>query len=174
MRRLRLPSLVAIAAGVLLAITGCDKGEDDAAAAEPPAIDACELVTMDDARAVLGIGAGQMTSFAEDELGRDPGYCAYSSGGTPPDVLSIQVRRHRSPERAESALRSVRSALRAEPVEGLGDGACFGMGQLHVRQGATQITITVQAPQVDNPYAAARGLAEKALGRLETATRASS
>ncbi len=164
-----LPPLGACA--VLALVFACDDGTGDATSPKPPAtpaIDACALLTLDDAAAVLGRGTGRMTSIAEDELGRDPSSCSYSAGATtPPDVLSLQVRRHRSPERAERALRSVQSLLDAEPVEGLGDGAIFGNGQLHVRKGALQITITVHAPQVGNPYAAARQLAGKALARLE-------
>ncbi len=151
------------AAGAL----GCDDGSGDRAAPQPPPIDACALLTPDDARAVLGVGAGRMTSFAEDELGKDPGSCAYSTGaGSPPDMLSLQVRRYPSEDRAAGALRAVESVLDARPVPGLGDGAYFGQGQLHVRKGAVQLTITVHAPQVANPYAAAQQLARKALARL--------
>jgi hypothetical protein len=162
-------TLRTLTALVLLALAlGCDDGTGDATTPATPAIDACVLLTLDDAAAVLGRGTGRMSSFAEDELGRDPSSCAYSSGATtPPDVLSLQVRRHRSPERAERALRSVASFLRAEPVPGLGDGACFGNGQLHVRKGPLQITVTVHAAQVADPYAAAVQLAGKALARLD-------
>jgi hypothetical protein len=154
---------------VALGVCGCeiDNGTGDATTPEPPPIDACALLTPEDAQAVLGIGAGRMTSFAEDELGKDPGYCAYSTGaGVPPDVLSLQVRRYPSAERAAGALRAVESVLDAEPVPGLGDGAYFGQGQLHVKKGNLQLTITIHAPHVANPYAAAQELARKALARL--------
>ena len=87
-------------------------------------------------------------------MGRDLTVCAYSAGySSPPDIASLKIHRHRSAERAEGTLDSVVSTLRGREVPGLGDGAVWveGMGQLHVRRGALQLTVTVHAPQVDRP-----------------------
>ena len=153
-----------------LAVAGCGGGEEGAepAAATGPELDACQLFQPDDAEAVLQGNVGLMQSIAEDELGRDLTVCAYSTGGVPPDLASLKLHRHRSAERAERALGSVGSVLGGEEAAGLGEGAVWAprVGQLHVRRSTLQLTVTVQAPQVTDPYAAAREVARKALARL--------
>ncbi|HVF58240.1 MAG TPA: hypothetical protein VNJ70_00265 [Thermoanaerobaculia bacterium] len=155
-----------------LVLAGCG-GDDEAepAAAGPP-LDACQLFGPNDAKVVLKDNVGLMQSMAEDAMGRDLTVCAYSAGYTPPDIASLKIHRHRSAERAEGTLDSVASTLRGREVPGLGDGAVWveRMGQLHVRRGALQLTVTVQAPQVPDPFAAARGIAETALSRLPAAS----
>jgi hypothetical protein len=156
-----------------LVLAGCGGYDEAQPAAAGPPLDACQLFGPNDAKAVLKGSVGLMQSMAEDAMGRDLTVCAYSAGySTPPDIASLKIHRHRSAERAEGTLDSVVSTLRGREVPGLGDGAVWveRMGQLHVRRGALQLTVTVQAPQVDDPFAAARGIAETALSRLPAAS----
>ncbi|HEX9669364.1 MAG TPA: hypothetical protein VGC93_07745 [Thermoanaerobaculia bacterium] len=156
-----------------LLAAGCGGEEPAEQAAGGPPLDACQLFGPNDAKVVLEGNVGLMQSVAEDAMGRDLTVCAYSAGySTPPDIASLKIHRHRSPERAERTLGSVASTLRGREVPGLGDGAVWveRMGQLHVRRGALQLTVTVQAPQVPDPYAAARGIAETVLSRLPPAS----
>jgi len=159
------------AGAVLALLAGCGGEEAEPVAAGPP-LDACQLFGPNDAKAVLKGNVGLMQSMAEDAMGRDLTVCAYSAGyASPPDIASLKIHRHRSAERAEGTLDSVASTLRGREVPELGDGAVWAerMGQLHVRRGSLQLTVTVQAPQVTDPFAAARGIAETVLSRLPAA-----
>ncbi|HEX5759918.1 MAG TPA: hypothetical protein VF121_12070 [Thermoanaerobaculia bacterium] len=155
---------------VALAAAACGGGEEEGAgqAAAGPPLDACQLFRPEDAKAVLEGNVGLMQSVAEDELGRDLNVCGYSTGGAPADFAGLKLHHHRSAQRAERALGAAGSALGGEEAAGLGEGAVWAprLGQLHVRRGSLQLTVTIQAPQVDDVYGAARQVARKALSRL--------
>jgi hypothetical protein len=127
-----------------------------------------------DVQAVARGVSGSLSSTLEDAVGKDPGQCSYSLGGTPPRVISLSLRRLPTAEQAasqqqtaEAGLRSLAGGAAVEEVPRLGDGAFWVGGQidqLHVRRGDTLLTFTVQLDK--EPLHAARSLAEKALARL--------
>lgn len=154
-------------------------GEGKGASTANPAvssIDACDLFPDDEANAIAGGYVSGMSSTLEDAKGRDPLSCAYNAGSTEqPRILSLVVRLHKTPERAERALRAARGALDnltrgdLKDVPNLGDGAFWAGGslmQLHVRKGEKQLLITCQLNDPAASFAGAQKIAQAALGRL--------
>src|SRR5262245_7207635 len=158
---------------------GAKAGPADAkttAAPAPPAIDACVLFSYEEASAIAGGYVSGMSSTLEDAQGRDPLTCAYNAGSTEqPQILSLVVRLHPSPERAESTLAAARKALTTmtrgdlSDVPELGDGAFWaggGLRQLHVRKGEKQLLVTCQLLDPEAARNGAKKIAEQALARL--------
>lgn len=178
-RRLRIPSFV-LAAMTTITL-GCggsadtDKAKADANA-EAPQLDACQLFTYEDARAIAGESLAGMASTLDEARGRDPGQCIYNSGTIEePRILGLLIRQHRSPESAQRVLKSSRSTFstmsggKVQDVPGLGDGALWvgaRIQQLHVLRGDTVLVITVQSGDGTDQIQNARQLAEKILSRL--------
>lgn len=175
-RRLRIPSF--LLAAIALGCGGSADTDQANASATPPQIDACELFTYEDARAIAGESLAAMASTLDEARGRDPGQCIYNSGTIEqPRILGLLIRHHRSAESAQRLLKNSRSSFstmsggNVQDVPGLGDGALWVGGriqQLHVLRGPTQLVITVQSPdgktdQLQN----ARQLAGKILSRLQ-------
>jgi hypothetical protein len=159
--------------------SGSKSGEAKGVAAAKTAvssIDACDLFPDDEANAIAGGYVSGMSSTLEDAKGRDPLSCAYNAGSTEqPRILSLVVRLHESPERAEKTLRATRGALDTlthgdlKDVPNLGDGAFWAGGsllQLHVRKGEKQLLITCQLNDPAASFAGAQKIAKAALGRL--------
>jgi hypothetical protein len=163
------------------ALAGCGSPSDAPTAQETPEvqIDACQLFTPEDAKAVAGTTVSWLSSTLDDAQGRDPLQCAYNAGTAEnPRILSLLVRRFRSPEAAARTQKSSRSALQnlsrgqLRDVPGLGEGAQWVAGrvqQLHVLKGDVQLVITVQGPGDQLP--GAREVAATALARLENLTK---
>ncbi len=177
------PRIFLLLAPLLLAAcggsSGSHSGEAKSTAAEKSAvssIDACDLFPDDEANAIAGGYVSGMSSTLEDAKGRDPLSCAYNAGSTEqPRILSLVVRLHGTPERAERTLRTTRGALDTlthgdlKDVPNLGDGAFWAGGslmQLHVRQGEKQLLITCQLNDPAASFAGAQKIAKAALGRL--------
>ncbi|HXU32518.1 MAG TPA: hypothetical protein VN851_18270 [Thermoanaerobaculia bacterium] len=177
------PRFFLLLAPLLLAACGgsaASKSEEaKGATAEKPAassIDACDLFPDDEANAIAGSYVSGMSSTFEDAKGRDPLSCAYNAGSTEqPRILSLLVRLHETPERAEKTLRATRGALDTlthgdlKDVPDLGDGAFWAGGslmQLHVRKGEKQLLITCQLNDPAASFAGAQKIAKAALGRL--------
>lgn len=139
-------------------------------------LDACDLFPYDEANAIAGGYVSGMSSTLEDAKGRDPLSCAYNAGSTEqPRLLSLLVRLHENPERAERALRAARGSLDKltrgdlKDVPTLGDGAFWAGGsllQLHVRKGEKQLLITCQLNDPTASFAGAQKIAQAALARL--------
>lgn len=182
-RRLRIPSFL-LAAMTAMAL-GCGGSADPSketgkadANAKPPQLDACQLFTYDDARAIAGESLAAMASTLDEARGRDPGQCIYNSGTIEePRILSLLIRQHRSPESAQRVLKSSRSTFstmsggKVQDVPGLGDGALWvgaRIQQLHVLRGDTVLVITVQSADGTDQLQNARQLAGKILSRLQS------
>lgn len=181
-RRLRIPSFL-LAAMTAMAL-GCggsadtSKEPDKANAQAKTPLDACELFTYEDARAIAGESLAAMASTLDEARGRDPGQCIYNSGTIEePRILSLLIRQHRSPESAQRILKSSRSTFstmsggKVQDVPGLGDGALWvgaRIQQLHVLRGDTVLVITVQSADGTDQIQNARQLAEKILSRLQS------
>ncbi len=166
------PLLLAACGGPAPSKGGAERG----AAAPQPSIDACDLFPQDEATTIAGGYVSGMSSTLEDAKGRDPLSCAYNAGSTEqPRILSLLVRLHASPERAERTLASTRGSLEKltrgdlKDVPNLGDGAFWAGGslmQLHVRKGEKQLLITCQLADPATSFAGAEKIARAALGRL--------
>ncbi len=180
-RRLRIPSFL-LAATMSAIIAGCGGSTDTdkaGAKAEAPQLDACQLFTYEDARAIAGESLAAMASTLDEARGRDPGQCIYNSGTLEqPRILSLLIRQHRSPESAKRVLEGGRSTFasmsggKVQDVPGLGDGALWVGGriqQLHVLRGATELIITVQSGGGTDQLQQAREIAGKVLSRMEKA-----
>lgn len=176
-RRLRIPSfLLAAMTAIALGCGGSADTEKADAKAKPPQLDACELFTYDDARAIAGESLAAMASTLDEARGRDPGQCIYNSGTIEePRILSLLIRQHRSPESAQRVLKSSRSTFstmsggKVQDVPGLGDGALWvgaRIQQLHVLRGDRVLVITVQSADGTDQLQNARQLAEKILSRM--------
>ena len=183
--RLRIPSFLLAA---MTAITlGCGSSADSSketdkakadANAETPQLDACQLFTYEDARALAGESLAGMVSTLDEARGRDPGQCIYNSGTIEePRILSLLIRHHRSPKAAKGVLESGRSTFSAisggkvQDVPDLGDGALWVGGriqQLHVLRGEAELVITLQSADGTDQIQNARQLAEKILSRLQS------
>ena len=176
-RRLLAPSFLLAAALALAA--GCggspeSKPTDQDSAAK---LDACTLLTYDDAKAIAGESLAAMASTLDEARGRNPSECLYNSGTeTRPRIISLLIRYHRSPEGAQRFLESSRSSFstisggQVQDVPGLGDGALWvgsRIQQLHVLRGEKELVITVQSPDGTDQLPKARQAAAKVLDRLK-------
>ena len=155
------------AAGFLsfaLALLACgdanESASSDGAAAD--ATDPCTLVTVEEAAQALGAPA-QADRPREANIPPRLATCRYTADRDPAlAVMTVMVRQGYSDSEAKTGFESAREQFaQAEAVNGLGDQA-FQLGdQLHVLSGVTHLTIAG-----DIERAAARSLAEQALGRL--------
>jgi hypothetical protein len=176
-RRLRIPSfLLAAMTAMALACGGSADTDKADAKAKPPQIDACQLFTYDDARAIAGESLAAMASTLDEARGRDPGQCIYNAGTIEqPRILGLLIRHHRSPKAAKGVLESGRSTFSAisggkvQDVPELGDGALWVGGriqQLHVLRGEAELVITLQSADGTDQLQNARQLAGKILSRM--------
>ena len=173
-RRLRIPSFLLAA----IALSCGSSAETDKAKvdAKPPQHDACELFTYEDARAIAGESLAAMASTLDEAQGRNPGECIYNAGTIEqPRILGLLIRHHRSPESAQSVLKSGRSTFSAisggkvQDVPDLGDRALWVGGriqQLHVLRGEAELVITLQSADGTDQLQNARQLAGKILSRM--------
>lgn len=171
-RRLRIPSFL-LAATMAAVMMGCGGSADsERADANAPKLDACQLFTYEDAKAIAGESLAAMSSTLDEARGRDPGQCIYNSGSLEqPRILSLLIRPHRNAKSAKRVLEASRSAFgrQVQDVPGLGDGALWVGGriqQLHVLRGATELVITVDSPDGRDQLKPARQIAEKVLSRM--------
>lgn len=181
--RLRIaPFLLAAALSAAFAsFAGC-RGGVDFYPAVPLKVDACQLFTEQDARAIAGETLAAMSSTIDEAKGRNPLECIYNSGSLDqPRILSLLIRQHRSASAARDLLESSRSTLssmaagKVQDVRSLGDAALWVGGriqQLHVVTGNLQLIITVQSPDGTDQLDKARQIATRVLERLKTVPRA--
>jgi hypothetical protein len=162
-----------LAAAVALGVA-CSRPETAAPRPAPAAIDACSLLTLEEAKAVdREIEIRQVRSAVD--IGKGPGdvKCTYGILEPVPRLIGIEVRRFPSVEWAQSAQReaatvAARLATRAITLlPGVGDEAFWAGGnvqQLHARRGDLRLVVTVEL----GPHrrGAAVAIAQRALRRL--------
>lgn len=155
---------------VAVGLSGCGEKADTGSTTAAARVQACELLTGEDAAAVLGEEVNQMSSMLSEAQGGDPSHCGYNAGSDTTRLVSLEVRQADSAERARGRFESARSVLAgAEELQGLGDAAFWagrGVDQVHVLRGDLHLIITSRPGPEHDAKAAARTLAEKALGRL--------
>ena len=170
--RLTLPALLAACA---LAACGAPGSEPTAESTPPAPINACNLLTFEEAKAVAGEPVAALSSTLDDAVGRVPYQCVYNAGTLEaPRLLGIEVRQSPSARVAKRTFEASKSYLdnlgggKLVEVPGLGQGAVWVGGriqQLHVLQGNAVLLITSQG-QPGKDLEAAKKIAAQAVERL--------
>jgi hypothetical protein len=171
-------SLACGAAALTALLAGCGSGPDPREAAAlhaPEKLDACELFPFEEAQAHAGTAIASLSSTLEDAVGRDLKQCAYNAGTIEhPLLVSLEVRPAKTVREAERRQEASRSFLKklshgqVQDIEGVGDAAIWaggGVDQLHVRQGAVQLVVTMQTGK--DPLGSAEQVARQTFARLQ-------
>ncbi|MEO8505343.1 MAG: hypothetical protein ABI609_15715 [Acidobacteriota bacterium] len=161
---------------LIASVVACAKHPGPAASSAGLApIDACELLTLDEADPQGADLLMPVGNAVDHSIGADSAKCAYGTSDLPIQVVGMEVRRFADADAAKSAQSSAAGALRGmaggdlHSVEGLADGAVWAGGrlnQLHVLAGSTRLIVTVEVGDVARREGRARELARLALGRL--------
>ncbi len=135
-----------------------DSGDDSAA----DAVDACSLVTKDEAEAALGAPVG------EGEAGEFPPVynCRYQTEDF--DILDVTVLVFDDDETAELAYEMALEINDYPEIGGLGERAYDSrpIGGVNVLQGRYELSVDVSAGESDEDFDTATGLAARAVDRL--------
>jgi hypothetical protein len=152
-----------------LAAIGCGEAPE-AEAPAAPAVNACDLLTAQDAEQVLGEPASWMTSVLSEAQGGDPRQCGYNAGSDTTRTIALEVRQAASADQARQRFEAARELLAgAQEVQGLGEAAFWlgrGVEQLHVLRGDLHLIVTSHPGPERDAMAAARTVAERTLARL--------
>ena len=154
------------AAGLALLLQACGGGDEAAPSsasgtAAVSEIDACTLVTADEAAQALG-AAAQAERPSAGNVPPRLATCRYTAPrGAGLAVMTVSVRQGYSDTEARSGFEGTRDVLGQVENVDLGDQAFFAAEQLHVLRGSTHLTISG-----DFGSAVAADLAERALERL--------
>ena len=132
-------------------------GDDDASSGD--AVDACSLITIDEAEAALGATVGEGT-----RLDTPPVYgCTYETEAFA--QVSIIVVVFDDPAQAEEVYQLAIDNNDYPEIDGIGDRAYFALGfGVTSQQGRYEVTVDVIGPDDDQPLD--EELAKKALDRL--------
>jgi hypothetical protein len=163
-------------AGLLAACGGGASDPETEVEGPPPApINACNLLTFEEARIIAGEPVAALSSTLDDAVGRDPSQCMYNAGTLEaPRFLGINVRQFPSARVAKRTFESSKSYLdnlgggRLVEVPGLGEGAVWvgaRIQQLHVLRGPVVLVITSQGRQGQD-LEAAKKIAAQAVKRM--------
>jgi hypothetical protein len=169
---------VSFLAALLLA--GCaDQPPTDAAAPTPrddrKLINACLLLTPEEADEAAGKAVDMLASPLDVAIGVDSVKCAYGDLGPPLRLVSVEVRRLPSAERARAAFSGSEATMRrlavgkVESVPGLGEAAFWAGGnvqQLHARRGEFLVLAAVELGEETKRKAAAEAIVRRALERI--------
>lgn len=171
-----------LAAGLLAGCGGASDSESQAEETPAAPINACALLTFDEAQAIAGEPVAGLSSTLDDARGRDPRQCVYNAGTLEaPRILGIEVRQSPSARVAKRTFEASKSYLdnlaggKLVEVPGLGEGAVWvgaRIQQLHVLQGDAILIITSQG-QPGKDLEAAKKIAAQAVERMATGTAAS-
>lgn len=169
-------------AGLLAGCGGASDSQPQAEATPTAPINACALLTFDEAHAIAGEPVAALSSTLDDAVGRVPYQCVYNAGTLEaPRLLGIEVRQSPSARVAKRTFEASKSYLdnlgggKLVEVPGLGEGAVWVGGriqQLHVLQGNVVLLITSQG-QPGKDLEAAKKIAAQAVERLAAGTAAS-
>ena len=163
---------------VLVMLAGCGSSKTDSAGGKKLAgkVDACALLTKDDAEAILGGTVNAPTTNNAEQNGTVVSQCHYSSiaGGT---VKQVGVLARQSPtadearqtfQRAQGASKDL-SGTEAQKIAGLGDDAYWTGGklaQLNVLKDNVWLIVTANPGQGDR-LEASKTAANKILAHLQ-------
>ena len=127
---------------------------------ESARIDACALITQDEADAVLGAATGEPVRGDTPPVNS----CAYQAEGF--DSISVTVVTHTDKAEAERAFLTAIDINDYPEIEGLGDRAYNAqpIGDVTVLVGRYELGVDVSGPE--NDLEAAQDLAETAIGRM--------
>lgn len=164
----------ALAAAPLLGACG-DANEPRTVAADAPPIDACALMTEDEAIRLAEQDLDPVSTAVDRRVDRETAKCSYANLGGPPfRMISLEARRYPSPAAAARAHKMTLKLLRrteqehAEDIVGMGESALWAgkNQQVHVLQGDLRLIVTVQLGDPRFRGEAAREIAGRALQRL--------
>ena len=163
---------------VLVMLAGCGSSKTDGAGGKKLAgkVDACALLTKDDAEAILGGNVNAPTTNNAEQGGTVVSQCHYSSiaGGT---VKQVGVLARQSPtadearqtfQRAQGASKDL-SGTEAQKIAGLGDDAYWTGGklaQLNVLKDNVWLIVTANPGQGDR-LEASKTAANKILAHIQ-------
>jgi len=142
---------------------------------ERPPINACELLTLDEADPNGANVLAPVGNAVDQSVGTEIAKCAYGTADLPVRVVSLEVRRFRDAGAAQSAQRAARGMLRGlageEPraEEGVGDDAAWAGGrldQLHAQAGDLRLIVSIEVGDEATREARAKEIAVRALARL--------
>lgn len=160
---------------IVLLLTGCGGGEGaDIIETE---IDACTLLDTAELEEILGADAGTGVPGVPADALTDGAPAVDCRWATPDNArtLTLVVRRAMTADDARAAMDPVRESFMSggftpAPVEGLADDAFFAFNQLHVRNGADYLTVSITGFSNEDALRAARAAATQSLARLATPT----
>lgn len=126
----RRPVAVALLVGVV-AVAGCSGGRTKATTPEP--VDACRIVTAEDAQKLLGGPAVSGPPQSTDRENVRAATCRYTPEGDTTRRVEVAVQQDNGQrDRIDAAVKALRDetfkGLRVEDVEGLGDAALWATG----------------------------------------------
>ena len=139
--------LIVVTVIVAIVVSSSGPGSPRSAAAS---VDACALVTPQEATAALGTDAGPAHSVLNS--------CIYESG---PQRLLVAAVRQDAAAQFDAAAGSL-----AKAVPGLGDRAFYRDGRLGALKGTKMILVTITPSSQDTPSAQEIAVTKMALGRL--------
>lgn len=173
---MRLSAVLLISA---LALAACaEKPSTDAAPTprdERKLINACLLLTPEEADEAAGKAVDMLASPLDVAIGVDSVKCSYGELGPPLRLVSVEVRRLPSAERARAAFSGSEATMRrlavgkVESVPGLGEAAFWAGGrvqQLHARRGDLLVLAAVELGEESKRKAAAEAIVRRALERI--------
>ena len=179
----RLPPLLNRAAPALLAVlalAACGGPPADTAAPKPPderkLINACLLLTPEEADEAAGHVVDMLASPLDTTIGVDTVKCSYGILGPPLRLVSVEVRRLPSRQRARSAYEGSEATMRrlavgqVEPLAGLGDAAFWAGGrvqQLHALRADLVVLVAVELNEEGRRRQIAETIARRAIERLD-------
>lgn len=169
-------------AGLLAGCGGASDSEPQAEETPTPPINACALLTFDEAQAIAGEPVAGLSSTLDDARGRDPSQCVYNAGTLEaPRILGVNVRQFPSARVAKRTFEASKSYLdnlgggKLVEVPGLGEDAVWvgaKIQQLHVLRRDVVLIITSQG-QPGKDIEAAKKIAAQAVQRIAAGTAAS-
>jgi hypothetical protein len=140
------------------------EGDDDDGGSFFGGIDACELITAEEAAAVVG---GDVDEPQRSEIGEGFNQCLYRIAGGGELAVVVQARADTSPDEYEEQVEEncPEELGGPNPVEGIGDAAheCIG---LIVLSGDAMFAITIISDDADADFANQEELARKIVDRL--------
>jgi hypothetical protein len=137
-------------------------------------LDACALLTKEDAESFLGEGVGAPATTHTEAMGNTVTQCRYSASSGNKRV-GLLLRQAATADEAAKIFRQARdsakelSGVEPQMIEGLGESAYWTGGslkQLNVLQGDAWLIVTTSPGNGTDPLEASKGVSRKILARM--------
>jgi hypothetical protein len=174
---MQLRGFLSVLSGLSLSVlAACGQpGSETAPLPTPPALEACTLMTIDDADPGGQLGLVPVRAPIELPIGQDNAKCSYGTAEPPIMVVSLEVRRlpsaaaARREQRGSEGMLGTLSGSDPQEVPGVGERAMWAGGrvdQLHVLAGEMRLIVTIEVGEESERLERARAIAQSALERL--------